>query len=252
MSSAQTDGRATTHHIQCLTITDNFALLAGINPHKLHAWYLAIYADALEWGEAPNTLGMSQFADAGLVGSKPSAASGAYINRMSDYFGYCFYRVKDKLGERACPLNALYWDFVARNTDRFAKNPRMAQIVRSWRTMAPDQQNARRRQAGEFLASFVSPEATPKVRRALRCAPATLGAVLHTVPVTRPLLAPGKRLAAGRARFLRQVLLRGLVACRRLTRSTRHLLRSFSHRPQRYASAIRLRSTRAPSIVAIR
>jgi deoxyribodipyrimidine photolyase-related protein len=149
----QTRQEAYAHHIQRLMITGNFALLAGIDPHELHEWYLAVYADAFEWVEAPNTLGMSQFADGGVVGSKPYAASGAYINRMSDYCGSCFYRVKDKLGERACPFNALYWDFVARHADRFAKNPRMAQIVRSWRKMAPEQQLALRRQAGEFLSS---------------------------------------------------------------------------------------------------
>ena len=147
----QTKEEAYAHHIQRLMITGNFALLAGIDPHQVHEWYLAVYADAFEWVEAPNTLGMSQFADGGLLASKPYAASGAYINRMSDYCGACHYQVKEKLGERACPFNALYWDFVARHDTRFERNPRMAQIVRSWQKMAPEQQQALRRQAAGFL-----------------------------------------------------------------------------------------------------
>ncbi|MFN3912896.1 cryptochrome/photolyase family protein [Hyphomonas sp.] len=150
----QTREDAYAHHIQRLMITGNFALLAGIDPHAVHAWYLGVYLDAFEWVEAPNTLGMSQFADGGVVASKPYAASGAYINRMSDYCGTCHYRVKDKLGPRACPFNALYWDFIARHSDRFEKNPRMAQIVHSWNKMPDDQQQALRLQAAGFLDSL--------------------------------------------------------------------------------------------------
>jgi deoxyribodipyrimidine photolyase-related protein len=147
----QTKEEAYAHHIQRLMVTGNFALLAGIDPHELHEWYLAVYADAFEWVEAPNTIGMSQFADGGLLGSKPYAASGAYIDRMSDYCAGCRYKVKDKLGSDACPFNALYWDFIARHQERFAANPRMAQIVRVWTKMAPDQQAALRAQGSAFL-----------------------------------------------------------------------------------------------------
>ena len=147
----QTIEEAYAHHIQRLMVTGNFALLTGIDPHALHEWYLAVYFDAFEWVEAPNTIGMSQFADGGLLASKPYAASGAYIDRMSDYCGSCRYSVKLKVGDKACPLNALYWDFIARHRDRFAGNPRMAQMVRTWDRMAETQQAALRQSAARFL-----------------------------------------------------------------------------------------------------
>ena len=148
----QTTEEAYAHHIQRLMVTGNFALLAGVDPHELHQWYLAVYADAYEWVEAPNTIGMSQFADGGLLASKPYAASGAYISRMSDYCGSCRYDVKQKVGANACPLNALYWDFLARHRERFAGNPRMAQMYRTWDRMVPQQQADIRGQAQGFLA----------------------------------------------------------------------------------------------------
>ena len=123
------------HHIQRLMITGTFALLAGVDPHEVHEWYLAVYTDAYEWVEAPNVIGMSQFADGGLLGSKPYAASGAYINRMSDHCAGCRYDVKQKRGEGACPFNPLYWDFLARNRESLAANPRMAQMYRTWDKM---------------------------------------------------------------------------------------------------------------------
>jgi deoxyribodipyrimidine photolyase-related protein len=128
----QTRDEAYAHHIQRLMVTGNFALLAGVNPYELHEWYLAVYADAYEWVEAPNTVGMSQFADGGLLASKPYAASGAYIDRMSDYCGGCRYKVKLKAGPDACPFNYLYWDFIARHRELVKGNPRMAQMVRTW------------------------------------------------------------------------------------------------------------------------
>ena len=148
----QTREEAYAHHIQRLMVTGNFALLAGIDPHALHEWYLAVYADAFEWVEAPNTIGMSQFADGGRLSSKPYAASGAYINRMSDYCQSCRYAVGQKLGPDACPLNALYWDFLARHRQLFAANPRMAQTYRTWDRMAETQREGLRQQAGRFLA----------------------------------------------------------------------------------------------------
>jgi deoxyribodipyrimidine photolyase-related protein len=131
----QTRDLAYAHHIQRLMVTGNFALLAGVEPAQVHEWYLAVYADAYEWVEAPNTVGMSQFADGGVVGSKPYVSSGAYIDRMSDYCGGCRYKVKEKSGPQACPFNLLYWHFLTRHRDRFAPNPRMAQMYRTWDKM---------------------------------------------------------------------------------------------------------------------
>ncbi len=131
----QTQREAYAHHIQRLMVTGNFALLAGIDPHQVHEWYLAVYADAYEWVEAPNVIGMSQFADGGIVGSKPYISSGNYIAKMSDYCKGCDYDVKQKTGEGACPFNLLYWHFLDRHRDRFAKNPRMAQMYRVWDRM---------------------------------------------------------------------------------------------------------------------
>jgi deoxyribodipyrimidine photolyase-related protein len=147
----QTRDHAYAHHIQRLMVTGNFALLAGIDPHQLHEWYLAVYADAYEWVELPNTLGMSQFADGGLLASKPYAASGAYIDRMSNYCRGCAYDVKAKAGPQACPFNLLYWDFIARHRDRLARNPRMAQMVRTWDRFTDEKQAQLRRDAGRFL-----------------------------------------------------------------------------------------------------
>lgn len=154
MSAAirQTREEAYAHHIQRLMVTGNFALLAGIDPHAVHEWYLAVYADAFEWVEAPNTIGMSQFADGGLLGSKPYAASGAYIHRMSDYCRTCRYAVAKKVGPDACPFNALYWDFLHRHRRRLEANPRMAQMYRTWDRMAETQRTALLGQAQGFLA----------------------------------------------------------------------------------------------------
>lgn len=132
----QTRDEAYAHHIQRLMVTGNFALLAGIDPYQVHEWYLAVYADAYEWVEAPNVIGMSQFADGGVVGSKPYVSGGNYINKMSDYCKGCAYEIGEKTGERACPFNYLYWAFLDRHKDRFGKNPRMAQMYRTWMRMS--------------------------------------------------------------------------------------------------------------------
>ncbi|PNQ03745.1 cryptochrome/photolyase family protein [Sphingobium sp. SA916] len=147
----QTIDHAYAHHIQRLMITGNFALLAGIDPVQVHVWYLEVYADAYEWVEMPNTIGMALFADGGLLGSKPYAAGGAYINRMSDYCGRCRYDVKQRLGEDACPFNALYWDFLARNERKLARNPRLAMPYRNWNRMSVEDRAALRKQAARFL-----------------------------------------------------------------------------------------------------
>ena len=147
----QTLEYAYAHHIQRLMITGNFALLAGIDPRQVHEWYLAVYADAYEWVELPNTLGMSQFADGGMLASKPYAASGAYINRMSDYCGNCRYDVKQRTGPNACPFNALYWDFIARNETKLRGNPRMAMPYRNWQRMTDADKIALREHVRQFL-----------------------------------------------------------------------------------------------------
>jgi len=154
----QTRDEAYAHHIQRLMVTGNFALIAGIDPHELHEWYLAVYADAYEWVELPNTVGMSQFADGGLLASKPYAASGAYIHRMSDYCDGCTYDVQAKAGAKACPFNYLYWDFVARHHDRLSGNPRMANIVRGWDRFSDDRQAEIRADARRFLDAHVPME----------------------------------------------------------------------------------------------
>ena len=128
------------HHIQRLMVTGNFALLAGIHPDEVDAWYLGIYIDAFEWVEMPNTRGMSQYADGGIVGSKPYVSSANYMHKMSDYCKSCQYDHKQKVGEGACPFNLLYWDFYARHREKLAKNPRIGMMYRTWDRMGADKQ----------------------------------------------------------------------------------------------------------------
>ncbi|MCY4333369.1 MAG: cryptochrome/photolyase family protein [Litoreibacter sp.] len=158
-SVGQTQEEAYAHHIQRLMVTGNFALLAGIDPHQAHEWYLAVYADAYEWVEAPNVIGMSQFADGGIVGSKPYVSSGAYIDRMSDYCKSCAYKVKDKTGENACPFNLLYWDFLIRHRDRFSKNPRMGNMYRTWDRMGDERKDTVLTEAAAWLEKLDAGEA---------------------------------------------------------------------------------------------
>lgn len=130
------------HHIQRLMITGNFCLLTGINPDQVDAWYLGIYIDALEWVEMPNTRGMSQFADGGIVGSKAYAASGNYVNKMSDYCATCHYKVAKITEKQACPLNALYWHFMQQHQTTLGNNPRTALVFANWLKKTPEQQQA--------------------------------------------------------------------------------------------------------------
>jgi deoxyribodipyrimidine photolyase-related protein len=142
---------AYSHHIQRLMVTGNFALLAGLDPREVEAWYLAVYADAFEWVELPNTHGMALFADGGVMASKPYAASGAYINRMSHFCGDCRYDPKVKLGENACPFNYLYWYFLMTNAAKLKSNPRMGMPYKTLAGMTPAHKKSITQQAQAFL-----------------------------------------------------------------------------------------------------
>lgn len=154
-SIGQTKREAYAHHIQRLMILGNFALIAGIDPQAVSDWFLVVYFDAYEWVELPNVIGMSQFADGGMIASKPYASGGAYINRMSDYCKTCRYDVKQKTGPDACPFNALYWDFLARHEDRLRGNRRMGNMYATWRRMSDDTRADYRASAAAFLATLV-------------------------------------------------------------------------------------------------
>ncbi len=112
-------------------VTELYALLLGVHPKKLHQWYLAVYVDAVEWVELPNTLGMSQYADGGLMASKPYIATGSYINKTSNYCAQCPKNPKEKTGANACPFTTLYWDYLLRHESKLRKNNRMALQVRN-------------------------------------------------------------------------------------------------------------------------
>ena len=147
----QTRRFAYAHHIQRLMVTGNFALIAGVHPDEVDEWYLSVYADAYEWVEMPNTRGMALHADGGIMASKPYAASGNYISRMSDYCRGCPYDVKKRSGPGACPFNFLYWDFISRHAATLRKNPRMSLICKSLERISAPEMAAIRAQATEFL-----------------------------------------------------------------------------------------------------
>ena len=153
LRSTHADAHA--HHIQRLMVLGNFALLAGIDPHAVADWYLVVYADAYEWVELPNVAAMVLFADGGRLATRPYAASGNYINKMSDYCKGCRYDVKLKVGPDACPFNALYWDFMARHRERFQANPRIGRIYGTWDRLGQDRQNEYRASARNFLDTLV-------------------------------------------------------------------------------------------------
>ncbi|WP_417594111.1 cryptochrome/photolyase family protein [Oceanospirillum sp.] len=155
----QTKEHAYAHHIQRLMVLGNFALLSGLSPKEVNDWYLLVYADAIEWVELPNVSGMILFADAGYLASKPYAAGGAYINRMSDYCKHCHYKVKEKTGSNACPFNYLYWRFLDRNRQALKGNPRMALVYKNLERMSENQIGAIRMQADSFLGKLDKGEA---------------------------------------------------------------------------------------------
>ncbi|MGG5807760.1 cryptochrome/photolyase family protein [Falsiroseomonas sp. CW058] len=147
----QTRDLAYAHHIQRLMVMGNFALLAGLDPREVNEWFMVVYADAYEWVELPNTHGMALHADGGVMASKPYAASGAYIQRMSDHCRGCAHDVRQATGARACPFNHLYWDFVARHAERLGRNPRMGMTLRTLARMDPAKLAAMRAQSRAFL-----------------------------------------------------------------------------------------------------
>jgi len=150
----ETRAHAYAHHIQRLMVTGNFALIAGLDPAQVEEWYLIVFADAYEWVELPNVHGMVLWADGGVMGSKPYAASGAYIDRMSDYCASCAYDVKVKAGPEACPFNYLYWNFLIENEERLAGNQRMAMPYRTLRGLGDRRRAEIRRDAAAFLDSL--------------------------------------------------------------------------------------------------
>ena len=139
------------HHIQRLMITGNFALLAQVHPDAVDQWYLGIYADAIEWVQITNTRGMSQWADGGIVATKPYVSAAAYIHKMSNYCDSCVYDKKKRLGEDACPFNSLYWNFLDDKKQFFAKNNRMAMMLRLLEKIPPQELAEIKARAGKIL-----------------------------------------------------------------------------------------------------
>ncbi|WP_194775047.1 cryptochrome/photolyase family protein [Pararhodonellum marinum] len=147
----QSLNEAYAHHIQRLMVTGNFALLAGCDPDEVDDWYLGIYIDAIEWVEITNTRGMSQFADGGIVGTKPYVSSANYIHKMSNYCTQCKYDKNKKYGENACPFNSLYWDFYDRHREKLENNPRIGMMYRTWEKMKPAEKGNILQQASTYL-----------------------------------------------------------------------------------------------------
>jgi deoxyribodipyrimidine photolyase-related protein len=142
------------HHIQRLMVTGLFALLWGVRPREVHEWYLSAYVDAVEWVELPNTLGMSQYADGGLLASKPYVATGKYIARMSNYCAGCRFRPERAHGDDACPYTTLYWDFLARHREHFARHPRLALQVRNLDRLSAGERKSIAARADELRRSL--------------------------------------------------------------------------------------------------
>ncbi len=144
---AQTLNLGYAHHIQRLMVTGLYALLLGVQPQQVHAWYLGVYVDAIEWVELPNTLGMSQYGDGGIMASKPYVASGKYIDRMSNYCKGCAFNPSLSTGEKACPMTTLYWDFLIRHEERLVRNPRMGMQVRNAQRLSTEERQRIQAQA---------------------------------------------------------------------------------------------------------
>ncbi len=143
------------NHIQRLMVTGLYALMLGVEPKQVHAWYLAVYVDAVEWVELPNTLGMSQYGDGGVMGSKPYVATGKYIQRMSPHCKGCRYDPAQRSGNTACPYTTLYWDYLMRHEKVLAKNPRMALQVKNVARLTDAQKQAVHERAAAIRAGAV-------------------------------------------------------------------------------------------------
>ncbi|MDG1041864.1 MAG: cryptochrome/photolyase family protein, partial [Flavobacteriaceae bacterium] len=141
------------HHIQRLMITGNYLLLTQTHPDAVDEWYLGIYIDALEWVQLPNTRGMSQFADGGLIATKPYVSSGSYINKMSNYCNGCAYKVKERLGENACPFNSLYWNFLDDKRPQLAANFRMKMMYSVLNKFSKEELIAMKLRASQIIES---------------------------------------------------------------------------------------------------
>ena len=152
---SETKQNAYAHHIQRLMVLGNFALLAGVDPKQVNEWFLIVYADAYEWVELPNVSGMILFADGGYLASKPYAAGGSYINKMSDYCKNCSYKVAKKNGLDACPFNYLYWDFLARNRDKLEFNHRIAMMYKTYDRMNEERKKIITDESQQFLDSLL-------------------------------------------------------------------------------------------------
>jgi deoxyribodipyrimidine photolyase-related protein len=147
-----TRDHAYSHHIQRLMVTGNFAMLAGIDVKQVQEWYLAVYSDAFEWVEMPNTLGMALFGDGGIMASKPYAASGKYIRKMSNFCDSCRYDTNETTGDKACPFNALYWDFMARHRSKLEKNQRLPYVYSTWDKFGDKKQKEIKKRAKDIFA----------------------------------------------------------------------------------------------------
>ena len=150
----QTLANGYSHHIQRLMVTGMFGVTAQIKPQALCDWYLAVYVDAVEWVELPNTAGMALFANGGRFTSKPYVASGAYVKRMSNYCGSCDYEPETRMGAKACPMTTLYWNFLDQHEAAFADNPRTALMVKNLQRMTPELRGEVRARASEMLAAL--------------------------------------------------------------------------------------------------
>jgi deoxyribodipyrimidine photolyase-related protein len=142
------------HHIQRLMVTGLYALMFGVRPREVHEWYLAVYVDAVEWVELPNTLGMSQHADGGLMASKPYIATGKYIQRMSNHCQGCRFDPAVSAGPKACPFNVLYWDFLLRHEEKFRANGRMGPAMANVARLDDARRAEVRREAGEIVGGW--------------------------------------------------------------------------------------------------
>jgi deoxyribodipyrimidine photolyase-related protein len=152
----QSKQKAYAHHIQRLMVVGNFALLMGVEPRALVEWYRKMYIDAVEWSALPNIVGVALYADGGSFGSKPTAASAHYISKMSDYCHGCYYKARKRLGEKACPLNYLYWNFVATQQNQLRKNPRMQNAIQMYRLKPQPERDLIEKSSREFLTRLDS------------------------------------------------------------------------------------------------